>query len=61
MQMYRKLLGLSQRELAEASGVNIRTIQQYETGAKDINKASVKNVVAMARALHCDVEDLMEL
>ena len=61
LQMYRKLLGLSQRELAETSGVNIRTIQQYETGAKDINKASVQNVVAMARALHCDVEDLMEL
>ncbi|MBQ2578202.1 MAG: helix-turn-helix transcriptional regulator [Lachnospiraceae bacterium] len=59
--MYRKLLGMSQRELAETSGVNIRTIQQYETGAKDINKASVQNVVAMARALHCDVEDLMEL
>ncbi|MCR5641407.1 MAG: helix-turn-helix transcriptional regulator [Lachnospiraceae bacterium] len=61
LQMYRKRLGLSQRELAEASGVNIRTIQQYETGAKDINKAAVQNVVAMARALHCDVEDLMEL
>ena len=61
LQMYRKLLGMSQRELAETSGVNIRTIQQYETGAKDINKASVQNVVAMARALHCDVEDLMEL
>ena len=61
LQAYRKLLGMSQRELAEASGVNIRTLQQYEIGTKDINKASVQNVVALARVLHCEVEDLMEL
>jgi DNA-binding Xre family transcriptional regulator len=35
-------------------------LQQYEAGAKKINNASFKTVVALARALGCDVEDLYE-
>ncbi len=49
----RVALGLSQRELAERSGVPIRSIQQYEQRQKDINKASFSTVIALATALHC--------
>lgn len=49
----RLALGLSQRELAERSGVAVRSIQQYEQRQKDINKASFSTVIALAAALHC--------
>ena len=56
----RRLLGYSQRMLAEKSGVSLRMIQQYEQGAKDINKASGESLVALSRALGCRMEDLLE-
>lgn len=56
----RKLAGLSQKELAEKSGVSLRMIQQYEQRAKDINKAAAINLFALARVLGCKAEDLME-
>lgn len=60
LQQQRKKCGYSQRELAEKSGVNLRTLQQYELKTKDINKASVQSIVALANVLGCRVEDLME-
>lgn len=35
-------------------------IQQYEQQAKDINKVSASNLFALARALGCKAEDLLE-
>ena len=60
LQARRKQCGLSQKKLSDESGVNLRTLQQYEVGAKDINKASVTNLLALAKVLSCDVEDLLE-
>lgn len=60
VQCQRKKCGYSQRELAEKSGVNIRTLQQYELGTKSINKASVQTVLALANVLGCGPEDLLE-
>ena len=59
LQIYRKLAGLTQAGLAEASGVNIRTLQQYEIGDKDIRKASADKVISMAKVLHCRPEDMV--
>lgn len=56
----RKAAGFSQSKLAEVSGVNLRMIQYYEQGAKDINKAEALTVYRLARALNCTVEDLIE-
>lgn len=53
--------GLSQGKLAEASGVNVRMIQHYEQGAKDINAAAALTVYRLAQALDCKVEDLLEI
>ena len=52
--------GFSQSELAEVSGVPVRTIQQYEQRQKNINKAQVEYLLMMAQALCCRVEDLVE-
>ena len=56
----RKAAGLSQSGLAKEFGVSVRTIQQYEQRQKDINKASAERMLAFAKRLYCDVEDLME-
>lgn len=61
LQKLRKLAELTQKELAELSGVNLRTLQQYETGAKDINMASGKTINDLALALHCNFYDIMQL
>ena len=55
LKFYREEKGFSQSELAEKSGVNVRTIQAYEQGLKDINKASVVTVLCLAEALDVDV------
>jgi len=56
----REAIGLSQSKLAAESGVTLRSIQMYEQRNKDINKAQALTVVKIARALGCEVEDLME-
>lgn len=56
----RQRAGFSQSELAEVSGVPVRTIQQYEQRQKNINKAQVEYLLMLAQALCCKVEDLVE-
>ena len=56
----RQWANLSQRELAEQSGVPLRTIQQYEQRQKSINKAQAEYLLMLASTLCCDMEDLLE-
>lgn len=56
----RKAAGLSQRELAEMSGVPLRTLQQYEQRQKSINKAQAEYLVMLSKALCCEPEALLE-
>ena len=58
LQAYRKLYGMSQSELAREAGINLRTLQQYEIGAKDINKAAAATVLSLSKVLKCRPEDL---
>ena len=51
---------LSQGKLSELSGVNYQMIQKYEQGVKDINKAQGLTLQALATALDCKIEDLLE-
>ena len=46
--------------LAEKSGINIRIIQSYEQGMRDINKAQFSTIVKLAKALNCDPIELLE-
>lgn len=48
--------GLSQRKLAELSGVPYRTIENWEQ--RGIDHATVGNLRKVARALGCTVGDL---
>ena len=56
----RTFLGLSQSQLAKASGVPVRTIQEYEQRARSINKAQADTVVALAKALGTESANLLE-
>jgi transcriptional regulator with XRE-family HTH domain len=57
----REVKNLTQLQLSENSGVNIRTIQHYEQGSKDINKAQGVILYKLAEALECDIKSLLEL
>ena len=52
--------GFSQAQLAERSGVGLRSIQMYEQRNKDINRAEAGSLLKLARTLGCEMEDLME-
>ena len=52
--------GLSQAKLSNLSGVNVRMIQHYEQGVKDINKAQAITLYKLAQALNCKMEMLIE-
>ena len=56
----RLIYGCSQRELAEMSGVSLRSIQMYEQRNKDINKAQAESLNRLAKSLGCTMEDLLE-
>ena len=55
----RKLAGLTQKELADATGVKIRMIQAYEQNYQDISKAEFATVIKLSRCLGCLPEDLL--
>lgn len=54
----RTTAGMTQRELAEKAGVNIRQIQKYEVDQPEIGNVSLRIAVALADAL--GVKDLRE-
>ena len=56
----RKARGFTQQQLSEASGVTLRMIQLYEQKRNDISKAQVTVVINLAKALGCEVEDLID-
>ena len=60
VQILRVALGLTEKELAERSNINIRQIQKYEYGEYDTGKMMLRNAIALADALECDVRELME-
>ena len=60
LKRHRQLQGLSQRELAEMSGVALRQIQLFEQGQRDIRKAGADTVLKLSKALSCDMESLVK-
>jgi transcriptional regulator with XRE-family HTH domain len=56
----RKSAGLTQKALADLSGVSIRMIQHWEQGFRDINRAEAMNVYLLSKALKCNMDELLE-
>lgn len=51
----------TQKELADRTGISLRTIQHYEQRSKDLNKASGTTLSVLAQTLGCRIEDLLEI
>jgi len=56
----RESRGLSQSQLAEKTGVNVRAIQYYEQGVLNFDGCKVNKIFKIALALDCDIEDIIE-
>lgn len=53
--------GLTQRELADKTEISLRTLQHYEQGSKDLTTAAAITVWKIAKALDCNIEDLIDI
>lgn len=60
LQEIRKRAGLSQSELADRSGVKLRTIQEYEYGRQILDTAKLAIITALADTLDVPLYDLVE-
>lgn len=60
LKQIRENRGISQHDLSNRSGVNLRSIQMYEQQVNDIDKAQGKTLYRISRVLGCKVEDLLE-
>ena len=52
--------GMPQRELADRSDLNVRTLQHYEQGSKLIDGARLDTILRLCIALNCDIPDILE-
>jgi transcriptional regulator with XRE-family HTH domain len=51
--------GITQAQLAAASGINLRQLQKIEAGEIKLGNVTLANAVALARALGIAAEDLI--
>lgn len=59
LQQMRESKNLTQREFSEQSGVNLRTLQDYEQGHKKIASAKAETLFKMSTVLGCTMEELL--
>lgn len=50
---------MTQKQLADGSGVNIRQIQRVENGDSDMSNITLGNAIKLADALGVDVKELL--
>lgn len=55
----RRNRNLTQRELAQMSGVNFRSLQDYEQGHKKLVSANGDTLLRLSTVLGCSVEELL--
>lgn len=56
----RQAAGLSQSQLAEKTGINVRTIQHYEQGSKIFDHAHIDTILKICIALNCKLEEIID-
>lgn len=54
----RKLLGLTQKQLAELSGIPQTRLCEYEKGRYPIENMTIATAKKLAKALNCNIDDL---
>lgn len=56
---YRKKQGLTQTDLANRAGLNIRQIQKIENGEAQTENITLKSMQAIAQALNAKIDELI--
>lgn len=56
---YRKRQGLTQADLANRAGLNIRQIQKIENGEAKTENITLKTMQVIAQALNAKIDDLI--
>ena len=56
---YRKKQGLTQTDLANRAGLNIRQIQKIENGEVKTKNVTLKTLQAIAQVLNAKIDDLI--
>lgn len=56
----RQSRGLSQSQLADKAGINVRVLQHYEQGSKNFDHARIDTLMKICIALNCKLEDVIE-
>lgn len=59
LQDTRKAAGMSQSQLADAAGMSVRVLQDYERGARDVNGAKLATLLKICNALQCRLADIL--
>lgn len=59
VKMYRKKQGLTQTDLANCAGLNIRQIQKIENGEAKTENITLKTMQAIAQAFSVKIDDLI--
>lgn len=57
----REQKGLTRKEVAQKSGINFRTLQDYEQGHKNITSAKGETLYRLGLALGCSVDELLDI
>lgn len=52
--------GITQKQLADAAGLNLRTLQHYEQGVKTFDNAHISVILSICNALNCTYADIIE-
>lgn len=60
LDLLRQVNDYTQAGLAEATGIPLRTIQEYCQGRKPLEKASIVRGLMLSKALGCKIEDLID-
>lgn len=55
----RSLSGMTQKNVADATGMNIRQIQKFESGERNLGNMTLRNALSLAKALDCEVSDFV--
>lgn len=55
----REKAGMSQSQLAAASGMSTRMLQNYEQGVRNLNGAKLLTLLQLCQVLGCTLQDLV--
>ena len=59
LQAARKAAGMSQSQLANAAGISVRLLQEYERGGRNINGAKLITLLKLCNAMDCSLRDIL--